>query len=80
MSRKALIILALLVLPILFIAGMITLESGGINATNLNFILGLTLGAGIVVVTSVALFAVTFFDWGASRQKRESREQDSDGA
>lgn len=80
MSRKALIILALLVVPLLFIAGMITLESGGINSTNLNFILGLTLGAGIVVATSVALFAITFFDWKAPRKKRAGNEQDSDGA
>lgn len=80
MPRKALIILALLVVPLLFIAGMITLESGGINATNLNFILGLTFGAGIVVATSVALFAITFFEWDAPRRKRTGGEQDSDGA
>lgn len=77
MPRKTLIILALIIVPLAFIMGMITLESGGMNSTNFNFILGLTFGAGIVVLTSVGLFAITFFDWG---KKPVSTEQDSDGA
>jgi hypothetical protein len=76
MTRKALVVLALIFVPLLVIVGMIALEAGGINATNYNFVLAITLGASIPILASVGLFVLSYYDFGA--KKGAGSEQDSD--
>lgn len=76
MTRKALIVLALVFVPLLVIVGMIALEAGGINSTNFNFVFAITLGASIPILASVGLFVITTYDFGS--RKSAGSEQDSD--
>jgi thiol:disulfide interchange protein len=84
MSKKTIVILALVLVPV---AAMVLAAAlgWGVHFPNAQFVIAFAIGATLAVLLSVGLFALTFmssrrgFDEGAQDESRRD-EQDSDGA
>lgn len=84
MSRKTLVILALVLIPVAFMVTMIAIETGGISASNIHIVIAYGIGATFAVLMSVGLFALSFHSSRSGHDEQigneHDGEQDSDGA
>lgn len=85
MSRKTIIILALVLVPVALMVGEAALGIGGNAFPNAHFVIAFALGATGSVLLAVRLFALSFHSTlsGHEDQVREERNgygTDSDGA
>ena len=77
MSRKTLIILALVLVPV---ASMVLLGWIGGQFPNAHFVIAYAIGATLTVLLSVGLFALTFYSSRSGHDEQIGNEQDSDEA
>jgi hypothetical protein len=85
MSRKTIIILALVLVPVALMVTGAALGVGGSAFPNAHFVIAFALGATFSVLLSVGLFALSFHSARSGHDERVSDERngngmDSDGA
>lgn len=78
MSRKTLLILALVLVPVAVMIGMIAFETGNGAANNVHFVIAFGLGATLTVLLAVGLFALSFHSSRSGHDEQIGNEQDSD--
>jgi exosortase/archaeosortase len=80
MSRKTLLILALVLVPV----ALMTLSAAtgwfGAEFRNAHFVIAFGLGATATVLLAVGLFALSFHSARSGHDEQIGNEQDSDGA
>ncbi len=77
MSRKTLIILTLVLVPV---ALMVLIGWLGGEFPNAHFVIAYAIGATLTVLLSVGLFALTFYSSRSGHDEQIGNEQDSDEA
>lgn len=80
MSRKTLLVLALVLVPVVGMIAMIAVETGGLHAGNIHFVIAFGLGATLTVLLAVGLFTLSFHSSRSGHDEQIGNEQDSDGA
>lgn len=80
LSRKTLLILALVLAPVVVMIAMIAVETGDGRASNIHFVIAFGLGATLTVVLAVGLMALSFHSSRSGHDEQIGNEQDSDGA
>lgn len=83
MSRKTLLILALVLVPVALMVLFAATGWGGGFFTqfpNTHFVIAFALGATATVLLAVGLFALTFHSARSGHDETIGNEQDSDGA
>jgi hypothetical protein len=85
MSRKTIIILALVLVPVALMIAGAALGIGGNAFPNAHFVVAFGLGATLSVLLAVGLFALSFHSSRSGhddqvRDERTGNETDSDGA
>ena len=80
MSRKTLLILALVLVPVAAMAAMIAEATGGVTSANIHIVIAFALGGTLTVLMSVGLFALSFHSSRSGHDEQIGNEQDSDGA
>jgi len=78
MSRKTLLILALVLVPVAAMIVMIAFETGNGAANNVHFVIAFGLGATLTVLLAVGLFALSFHSSRSGHDEQIGNEQDSD--
>lgn len=78
MSRKTLLILALVLVPVAAMIVMIALETGGGAFSNVHLIIAFGLGATLTVLLAVGLFSLSFHSSRSGHDEQIGNEQDSD--
>ncbi len=77
-SRKTLLILALVLVPVLAMIAGVALETGDGRANNVHFVIAFGLGATLTVLLAVGLFALSFHSSRTGHDEQIGNEQDSD--
>ena len=85
MSRKTIIILALVLIPVALMVAGAALGFGGNAFPNAHFVIAFAIGATLSVLLAVGLFALSFYSSRSGhddqvRDERIDNETDSDGA
>lgn len=78
MSRKTLLILALVLIPVAVMTAAIAFETGDGRADNIHMIIAFGLGATLTVLLAVGLFALSFHSSRSGHDEQIGNEQDSD--
>ena len=76
MSRKTIVILVLVLVPVV---GMVVTAALG-QFPNAHFVIAFALGATATVLLSVGLFALSFYSARSGHDEKVNDQQDSDGA
>jgi len=80
MSRKTIIILALVLVPVALMVAGAALGFGGNAFPNAHFVIAFALGATFSVLLAVGLFALSFYSSRSGHDDQVGNETDSDGA
>ncbi len=83
MSRKTLLILALVLVPVALMVLFAATGWGGAffaQFPNAHFVIAFALGATATVLLAVGLFALSFYSARSGHDETIGNEQDSDGA
>ena len=79
MSRKTLLILALVLVPVVALTIAVALQTSG-AVPNIHFIIAFALGGTLTVLLAVGLFALSFYSSRSGHDDKIGNEQDSDEA
>lgn len=80
LSRKTLLILALVLVPVAVMVGVLALETGDGRANNIHIVIAFGLGATLTVLLAVGLMALSFHSSRSGHDEQignEEEEQDS---
>jgi hypothetical protein len=80
MSRKTLLILALVLVPVALMVILVAGSMGGPAFPNTHFVIAFAIGATLTVLLAVGLFALSFYSARSGHDEQIGNEQDSDGA
>jgi RsiW-degrading membrane proteinase PrsW (M82 family) len=78
MSRKMLLILALVLVPVAIMVAMVAFETGDGRANNIHMVIAFGLGGTLTVLLAVGLFALSFHSSRSGHDEQIGNEQDSD--
>jgi hypothetical protein len=80
LSRKTLLILALVLVPVMVMIAAVAFETGDGRANNIHMVVAFGIGATLTVLLSVGLFALSFHSSRTGHDEQIGNEQDSDEA
>ena len=78
MSRKTLLILALVLIPVAIMIAIVAFQTGDGRANNIHMVVAFGLGATLTVLLAVGLFALSFHSSRTGHDEQIGNEQDSD--
>lgn len=75
MSRKTLLILALVLVPVAIMIAIVAFETGDGRANNIHMVIAFGLGATLTVLLAVGLFALSFHSSRSGHDEQVGDEQ-----